>query len=617
MTTLEELTIIREQYRFIRKTAISDFRNSSYLVPFTTDASSTTFQELYSKGFVGHTGPSGTIIGPNPSLYSLFLEGIEENEQSKVNIVGAQCPRLVDPYCLFDNEVYGRYKSSYSIPPAYHITSPEAGAELVEVYCMSLMRDTCFYLFDDVFGFTGGTGTAGSTAENYFNKIIGYMNQSNIKNYLNAPLDGGNITRKVLFRGDTQGDLIGPYLSQFNYYRVAYGQLLVDQKYVSFNLNPMPISNVTTFWNLYGNPPYTYACDFIKDVSGFVTLWNGGNVIPDYSPFDIISDYRSEPRVLTTLRDAALYIYRDQIWQPFFTAATILLSQTRVSGGIGVPVGFKFIPRFAGKFIDLGPVELFNLLSLTCKLSMDATWLWKWRQLRVRPEEMAYQVHLKKKTIYGLDICSNVLNNNVLVDVSNNNNGNYLLPLAYTIGSPCHPSYPSGHATIAGAMSTVLKAWFNCDSSMNAVVSIPSPTAVDPPVIPLGFLGFADYESYGGVSPLRIDHELDKMASNCSIMRNFAGIHYRSDAYAGLQIGEDVAIAVLTDWVKKYSNDIIFRFRKRNSQVYEISKTYSGPVSISGNIYFTTPVRLESTPVQVLPPLTSGPGEIFEDPNLS
>ena len=39
--------------------------------------------------------------------------------------------------------------------------------------------------------------------------------------------------------------------------------------------------------------------------------------------------------------------------------------------------------------------------------------------------------------------------------------GSYLLPMAYPEGCPTHPAYPAGHATIAGACTTVLKAFFN------------------------------------------------------------------------------------------------------------------------------------------------------------
>ena len=39
--------------------------------------------------------------------------------------------------------------------------------------------------------------------------------------------------------------------------------------------------------------------------------------------------------------------------------------------------------------------------------------------------------------------------------------GNWLLPMAFPEGSPMHPSYGAGHATVAGACTTILKAWFD------------------------------------------------------------------------------------------------------------------------------------------------------------
>jgi hypothetical protein len=38
--------------------------------------------------------------------------------------------------------------------------------------------------------------------------------------------------------------------------------------------------------------------------------------------------------------------------------------------------------------------------------------------------------------------------------------GSALLPMAFPEGSPTHPAYGAGHATVAGACVTILKAWF-------------------------------------------------------------------------------------------------------------------------------------------------------------
>ena len=53
------------------------------------------------------------------------------------------------------------------------------------------------------------------------------------------------------------------------------------------------------------------------------------------------------------------------------------------------------------------------------------------------------------------------------------NTANKLLPMAFPEGSPTHPAYGAGHATVAGACTTILKAWF--DESF----VIPNPVVTD------------------------------------------------------------------------------------------------------------------------------------------
>ncbi len=42
--------------------------------------------------------------------------------------------------------------------------------------------------------------------------------------------------------------------------------------------------------------------------------------------------------------------------------------------------------------------------------------------------------------------------------------------------------------------------------------------------------------------------ELNKLASNIAMGRNFAGIHYRADADLGISLGESIAISCLQDY---------------------------------------------------------------------
>ena len=92
-----------------------------------------------------------------------------------------------------------------------------------------------------------------------------------------------------------------------------------------------------------------------------------------------------------------------------------------------------------------------------------------------------------------------------------------MLPQAYPEGSPTHPSYPAGHATIAGACVTVLKAYFD--------ETYPIP----------------------GAGGLTLGGELNKLASNIALGRNMAGVHWRADGDDGLKAGEAIAITLLQD----------------------------------------------------------------------
>jgi hypothetical protein len=88
---------------------------------------------------------------------------------------------------------------------------------------------------------------------------------------------------------------------------------------------------------------------------------------------------------------------------------------------------------------------------------------------------------------------------------------------------------------VAGACVTILKALF--DESY----VIPNPVTPAPDghsVIP-----------YTGpdAARLTVGGELNKLAANVAIGRNFGGIHYRSDYTQSLRLGEMVAISALRD----------------------------------------------------------------------
>ena len=86
------------------------------------------------------------------------------------------------------------------------------------------------------------------------------------------------------------------------------------------------------------------------------------------------------------------------------------------------------------------------------------------------------------------------------------------------------------HATVAGACTTILKAWFQEDHVLpNPVVPNTDGTQLVP---------------WTG-EPLTVGGELNKVAANVGIARNGAGVHWLSDYYQSLRLGEYVAKTLL------------------------------------------------------------------------
>jgi membrane-associated phospholipid phosphatase len=539
---MSDRNLLRDQYSKQRRVIVNNFKNSQTLIPVVEgDLTIPNYRGVYSKGFVGHTGPNGIPIGPNPVLYSRFIEAINTRNQTLLNQVYASSSKLTDAHCLFDIELEGKYKSSFVIPPAPSITSPTAAAEILEVYAMALLRNYNFHILDPECIFYDDIP---SEAKTYLNTLIGYLNLPGIKgNFRYQQVDSsGNITVDTLFRGISRGDVIGPYVSQFFYYETAIGNLKLEQKYQCLDISENTISDISNSRYYFG-----------KTEQYFNEIWNGGIKS---------SSLQTKTKYMTTLLDLLMYINRDQIWEAIFVTASLFLSR-------GIPIGFHTKTRSPGfaRFINLGPVDLYNLMTKATKLAMNATWVWKWSQLRPRPEEMAYQIHLAKKYTSSdlngsvINFPQALMNNPILEEIAKYNNGKYLMPLGYSQGSPFHPSYPGGHATIAGAMVTIMKAWFNCDCLIPAVV----------PDLTGDNLVMYKLKNNNQTQYLRIEDELEKIVTNCSHSRNMAGIHYQSDSEVGILIGEQAAISVLQDEVNKYSDDIAFRFRKRSGEVVTIT----------------------------------------------
>jgi len=100
-------------------------------------------------------------------------------------------------------------------------------------------------------------------------------------------------------------------------------------------------------------------------------------------------------------------------------------------------------------------------------------------------------------------------------------------------------AYGAGHATVAGACVTILKAWFAESTRLVDIGLTPvQPTDDGLSLVPYGGADAGD---------LTVGGELNKIASNVALGRDTAGVHWRSDATESLKLGEQISIGILRE----------------------------------------------------------------------
>jgi len=375
---------------------------------------------------------------------------------------------------------------------------------MVELYWQALARDVPFSEYDS-------DPTIQAAAAD-INKLSDFR----------GPKANGPVTPATLFRGFTDGDLAGPYVSQFLLKPVPFGVQYVEQRMRS------AVSGI----------------DFLTQYPDWLNAQNG--TTPDLAmPFD------STRRYVRNGRDLGQWVHVDVLYQAYFNAMLIMvqppdLSDTVTGGGMGVPLnpGNPYLQSLNQEgFGTFGAPAIATAVAENAAHALKAVWYQKWFiHRRLRPEAYGGLVHnnLAKGQKYPLH--GDVMNAQVLSRVQAKF-GSFLLPMAFPEGSPMHPSYGAGHATVAGACVTVLKALFDDTYVIpNPVVATPDGLSVVPYTGP-----DADRLTVGG--------ELNKLAANVAIGRNIAGVHWRSDYAESVKLGEALAISVLRDQRLTYGED--------------------------------------------------------------
>jgi hypothetical protein len=437
------------------------------------------FLANYSKGL-----PHNAFGEVETYAYRRLLRAVSTAQVDDFEEIPLGGPRpLVNPVAGLGFDLEGPDAQALTLPPAPRIDGPENSAEMVELYWMALCRDVPFTRFD--------TDELAAEAVTDLNQLSDFR----------GPKRDGQVTPDTLFRGSTTGDLRGPYLSQFLLRDIPYGTLWISQRQDKLD-----------------KPDYL--CRF----EDWLAVQNGADPEPDRPTFQTL-------RYLTTPRDMAHYVNFDALYEAYLNAALILLGM-RAPVDAGNP--YNFSDRQVG-FGTYGDAHLLSLVTEVATRALKAVWFQKWFvHRRLRPEEFGGRVHLHLSGRRDYPIDAEVLSS-AAVKRTAERFDSYLLPQAFPEGSPTHPAYGAGHATVAGACVTVLKAWF--DESY----------VIPGPVVPND--DGTKLVPYRGpdADRLTVGGELNKVAANISIGRNLAGVHWRTDYTESVRLGEEIGITILRE----------------------------------------------------------------------
>jgi len=391
--------------------------------------------------------------------------------------------RLANPEASFCYSLVCNDSWAPVMPAAPKFASEQTASEMVELYWSALLRDVPFNLFD--------------------RDPIALAARSELSSLpkLKAPTEGGKVTERTLLRGNSPGELEGPYISQFLYQKIPYG--------------------TTTLYPEQTVPTKGRNNDYMTKRQEWQHIMDG------YAPKRETEMERWQT-VLRTPRDLAEYVHQDMPGQAVRNAALLLLSYGPIAWDRNNPYIHR---KNDGGLVTFGAADLLNLIQEATQEGMKAAWVQKWQvNRRLRPEEFGFQV--ERQLVEGQDrgIHTTLLESQAL-QRSKDTYGSYLLPIAYPEGAPTHPSYPAAHAVAMGAGITILKAFFDEDFEL--------PNPVQPDITNTTLVPYNGTLTIGG--------ELNKLAGNVALGRDHAGVHYRSDSEAGLRLGEKVAIDLLNN----------------------------------------------------------------------
>ena len=447
----------------------------------------------------------------------------------------------------FDLE--GPDAQALAMPPAPTTNSAEFVAEVAEVYEMALLRDVPFTEFE--------TNPDVAAAIERLNNLDWFQNTPLTDEPLSDEARARRrqpLTTQTAFRGTAFGDTEGPYISQFLTRGtpelgndrdgvldglVAYGAMVFDNKVRVAT----PHRDYMTTWEWWLDVQNG------ADLRGRETYENSGD----------------KYRFIATPRDLATYVHYDALYQAYLNACLSMLAMG-VPFDPGLPFQERDLLDHQQGFAHFGGPHILSLVTEVATRALKAVRYQKFNvHRRLRPEAIAGRIHQWRNTqlpalapVADLsDRISDTLHKVALHNKAQNEkyreelgpscyefdrDNVYLLPMAFAEGSPMHPSYGAGHATVAGACVTILKAFFD-----HGYV-LPEPYVVSNDGSELTSIQTQSLS-------LTVEGELNKLASNISIGRDWAGVHYFTDYYESARMCEQIAIGILEEQKLTYGEN--------------------------------------------------------------
>jgi hypothetical protein len=453
--------------------------------------------------------------------------------------------RLFNPLAGLTFPLQGADPAGLSTSPPPRIDSTKGAFDIAEVYWMSLVRDVYFGDFHN----NDRVARAADDLSSY-RGIFGYQN--------------GKVTPETIFRGPWPGVSKGPYVSQFALRGTQVPALdyEVEDGWVIFGWANKIDQRILT-----AKPGRDYLTDFKE----FLFVQEGHDIRSgDFCGID----YDRTTRFIRSPRDLANWVHYDDLPIQEFTIATLILNhqtppcQRVVPDPAAVLFGgsapFDAENPYKGSliqeaFFNFGPLHPEALVAEVVLYAMRATWFQKYYvHRRLRPEEFGGRIHIQKTDQAEYPIHHDILESHLFDEPEFKKRGSFLLPQAFPEGCPTHPAYTAGHATVAGAQATILKAFFDETFVLsNPVIPNKEGTKLEPYTGP-------------DKDELTVGGELNKLASNVAFGRNWAGVHWRSDALDSVLLGEKVAIELMRQQSRTFPEDFHVVFTKFNGEKVEI-----------------------------------------------